>query len=365
MRPTDGLRCALMRGGTSRGAFLLASDLPADPAERDDLVLRVMGGPDALQVNGLGGGHPLTSKVAVVGPSASDDPDDAEVDYLFLQVVPDRYVVTSAQPCGNMLAGVGPFAIERGLVTATGDVTEVRVRTVNNGTLATLRVQTPGGTVTYDGDTEISGVPGGAAAVEVLLEPGRDRLLPTGNLVDVLAGVEVTCIDNGMPCVVVRAADLGVDGTEAPDELESDAALAERVAAIRAAALPVMGLDPDPEATSVPKVVLVAPPAAGGAIATRSFIPRRVHQSIGVVAAATVAAAVARPGTVAHPLAVLPSPGEPLRIEHPSGHLAIGLDLDSAGRVTRTSILRTARMIMDGVVHPAPAPHSTSHAKEH
>src|SRR5262245_6570627 len=163
-----GVRCAFMRGGTSRGAFLLAEDLPSDERERDDLVVRIMGGPDPLQVDGLGGGHPLTSKVAVVSLSAADD---ADVDYLFLQVVPDRQVVTSAQPCGNMLAGVGPFAIERGLVPAGNGVTEVRVRMVNTGTVATLRVQTPGGVLTYDGEAEISGVPGTAAPVEVLLEP--------------------------------------------------------------------------------------------------------------------------------------------------------------------------------------------------
>jgi 4-oxalomesaconate tautomerase len=340
-----------MRGGTSRGAFLLAEDLPADADERDDLVVRIMGGPDRLQVDGLGGGHPLTSKVAVVSPSPTDE---AEVDYLFLQVVPDRQVVTAAQPCGNMLAGVGPFAIERGLVPAADGVTEVTVRMVNTGTIATLRVQTPGGTVTYDGDTEIAGVPGTAAPVEVLLAPSANPLLPTGNLVDTLAGVEVTCIDNGMPCVLVRAADLGLDGAEPPERLEADAALTERIRAIRAEALTAMGLDPDPDATSVPKIVVVSAARDGGVLTTRSFIPVRVHQSIGVVAAATVAAGAALPGTVAHGLAKLPAAGDAMRIEHPTGFLAIGIETDPDGTVTRTAVVRTARMIMDGVVHPRP-----------
>ncbi|MDH2412555.1 PrpF domain-containing protein [Nocardioides sp. CER19] len=351
----SGLRCALMRGGTSRGAFLLADDLPVglsgDTVERDDLLLRIMGGPDALQVDGLGGGHPLTSKVAVVATSATEDVD---VDYLFLQVVPDLQVVTTAQPCGNMLAGVGPFAIERGLVQASGDVTEVRVRMVNTGTVATLRVQTPGGVVTYDGDTAISGVPGTAAPVEVVLAPSPHPLLPTGHLVDTLAGVEVTCIDNGMPCVLVRAADLGVDGTERPEQLEDDAALTERVRAIRAEALTAMGLDPNPDATSVPKIVLLSAPQDGGVLSTRSFIPVRVHRSIGVVAAATVAAGAAFPGTVAHDLAKLPPTGEPMRLEHPTGFLAVGVETDPHGHVTRTAVVRTARMILDGVVHPRP-----------
>jgi 4-oxalomesaconate tautomerase len=353
------LRCALMRGGTSRGAFLLADDLPADPGDRDELLLRIMGGPDALQVDGLGGGHPLTSKIAVVSPATGPD---ADVDYLFLQVVPDRPVVSTAQPCGNMLAGVGPFAIERGLVPAADGVTDVRVLMVNTGTIATLRVQTPGGAVTYEGDTAISGVPGTAAPVEVVLDPSPKPLLPTGNPVDTLAGVEVTCIDNGMPSVLVRAADLGYDGTEPPARLEEDAALNERIRAIRAEALPAMGLDPDPDATTIPKIVLVSAPRNGGVLTTRSFIPVRVHQSIGVLAAATVAGGAALPGTVAHGLAGLPPDGEPMRIEHPSGYLAIRLELGPDGGVARTAVVRTARMILDGVVHPGPprTPHGTT-----
>jgi 4-oxalomesaconate tautomerase len=346
---TASVRCALMRGGTSRGAFLLATDLPQDADERDDVVLRLMGGPDALQVDGLGGGHPLTSKVAVVSSSKADDVD---VDYLFLQVVPDEQVVTAGQPCGNMLAGVGPFALERGLVAADGDVTRVRVRMTNTGTVATLAVQTPGGVVTYDGDTEISGVPGSAAAVEVVLDPSRNPLLPTGRALDVLAGVEASCVDNGMPCVLVRASDLGLTGTESPAQLEADADLALRIRAIRDEAVVAMRLDP--QATSIPKITLVSPPRDGGVLTTRSFIPVRVHESIGVLAAATVAAAAALPGTVAHDLAALPGAGEPLRVEHPSGFLSIRLSLGPDGTVVSTSVVRTARMIMDGAAVPAP-----------
>ncbi|MEX0426118.1 4-oxalomesaconate tautomerase [Nocardioides sp. DS6] len=345
-----GVRAALMRGGTSKGALFLADDLPADAAARDDLLLRVMGSPDPRQIDGLGGAHPLTSKVGVISPSAQDGVD---VDYLFLQVVVDQPVVTDAQTCGNILAAVGPFALERGLVAAEDGVTEVRVRMVNTGGLATLRVQTPGAAVTYDGDTELSGVPGTAAPVEIVVEPSDTPLLPTGHLVDELAGVEATLIDNGMPSVVVRAEDLGVTGTETPAELEANDKLTARVREIRLAALPLMGLDPDPDATTVPKIVLVAPPAAGGTLATRSFIPVRVHQAVGVLGGASIAAAAALPGTVAHDLADHAG-GSRVRVEHPTGFLDLQITTEG-DRISRTAVVRTARMILDGTVYPGPA----------
>jgi 4-oxalomesaconate tautomerase len=356
----SGLPVALMRGGTSKGAVLLASDLPSDPAERDALLLRLMGSPDPRQIDGLGGGHPLTSKVAVVSPAADTASDTgADIDYLFLQVVVDQPVVSSSQTCGNMLAAVAPFAIDRGLLRAQDGVTVVRVRLVNTGAVATLRVCTPGGVVTYDGDAELSGVPRTAAPVEIDIEPSEQPLLPTGNVRDVLAGVEATCLDNGMPSVIVRAADLGVRGDEPPAELEADDELVARVRQIRAAAVAAMGLDPDLDATTVPKIVLVSPPREGGTIATRSFIPVRVHQAIGVLAAATVAAAVVLEGSVAAELAA-PIEGGRVRVEHPTGFLDLAVERDGEGEqngqagIARTTIVRTARLIMEGVVHPAP-----------
>ncbi|KQW46927.1 hypothetical protein ASC77_17170 [Nocardioides sp. Root1257] len=340
-----GVRCALMRGGTSKGAVFVADDLPSDPARRDALLLRIMGSPDARQIDGLGGAHPLTSKVAVVSPS--DDPD-VDVDYLFLQVAVDRPSVSASQTCGNMLAAVGPFAIERGLVPAADGSTEVRVRLANTGALATLRVRTPGGVVTYAGDTEVTGVPGTAAAVEVVAVPTGKPLFPTGHEQDHLADHDVTCVDNGMPCVVVRAEDLGVTGAESPADLEADDALLHAVRRIRAAAAEAMGLGSDLDSMTVPKIVLVAPPAAGGAVLTRSFIPERVHQAIGVLAAASVAAALRAGGSVAHGLADLPADGDPLRIEHPTGFLDVNVD------GAATSVVRTARLLMDGFVHPGP-----------
>jgi 4-oxalomesaconate tautomerase len=354
MTATAGVRCAFMRGGSSKGALLLAADLPAGRAERDELLLRIMGSPDPRQVDGLGGAHPLTSKVGVVSPSTEPD---VHVDYLFLQVKVDEPVVSSSQTCGNILAAVGPFAIERGLVAAGDATTDVRVRMVNTGGLATLRVRTPGGIVSYAGTAELSGVPGTAAPVEIVLEPSGSPLLPTGRVRDRLDGVEATCVDNGMPSVIVKAADLGCTGRETPEELEADPRLAERVRRIRAAAVHAMGLDPDLEASTVPKIVLVSSPSGAGVINTRCFIPVRVHQAIGVLAAASVAAAAALPGTVAHELAEPGSEDEPVRIEHPTGFLDVGVlrAREAEPGITRTVVVRTARMILDGTVYPGPA----------
>lgn len=283
---TEGVPCLLMRGGTSKGAYFLADDLPAEPALRDDLLLRIMGSPDERQIDGLGGAHPLTSKVAVISPSA--DPE-ADVDYLFLQVVLDRPEVSDRQNCGNILAGVGPFAVERGLVPAGEQETSVRIRMVNTGDHATATFPTPGGRVRYTGDAEISGVPGTAAPVVIEFPPGAGELLPTGKAADVIDGVEVTCVNNGMPTVLIPASSLEVTGYERPGDLEEDLALADRLHSIRLAAGRLMGLGDVSDAT-VPKLTLLAPPRDGGAVTTRTFIPVRCHPSIGVLGAASVAA---------------------------------------------------------------------------
>nr|WP_269475836.1 MULTISPECIES: 4-oxalomesaconate tautomerase [Streptomyces] len=345
----------MMRGGTSKGAYFLATDLPADPAARDELLLRVMGSPDERQIDGLGGAHPLTSKVAVVSPSA--DPC-ADVDYLFLQVAVDRPEVSARQNCGNILAGIGPFAVERGLVPAGEQETSVRIRMVNTGDLATATFPTPGGRVDYTGDAEISGVPGTAAPVVIEFPPGTGKLLPTGNVRDVLDGIPVTCVDNGMPTVLVQAADLEVTGYEAPKDLEEDAALADRLHELRLKAGHLMGLG-DFWDTTVPKLTLLAPPRHGGAVTTRTFIPVRCHTSIGVLGAASVAAGLRIEGGVGAELAQLPADGDRVRIEHPTGFLDIdsSLTTDSAGLPTarRTAVVRTARKIFDGTVFPRSA----------
>ncbi|MHB9864013.1 4-oxalomesaconate tautomerase [Streptomyces sp. YIM S03343] len=366
-RGSDGVPCLLMRGGTSKGAYFLAGDLPADPAARDELLLRVMGSPDERQIDGLGGAHPLTSKVAVVSPSAGPD---ADVDYLFLQVAVDRPEVSDRQSCGNILAGVGPFAVERGLVAAGQERTSVRIRMVNSGDLATATFPTPGGRVEYAGDTEIAGVPGTAAAVLIEFPPGSAPLLPTGHVRDEIDGVPVTCVDNGMPTVLIAAADLEVTGHEPPRELEEDTALAERLRNLRLAAGRLMGLG-DVTGTTVPKLTLLAPPRHGGAVTTRTFIPVRCHTSIGVLGAASVAAGLRIDGGVGSALAELPGTGDRIRIEHPTGFLDIDSSLGTAADglpvARRTAVVRTARKILDGTVFPravwgTPCPQSVGEA---
>ena len=348
----DGVRAMQMRGGTSKGLYFLADDLPADTAARDDLLLRVMGSPDPRQIDGVGGAHPLTSKVAVVSPSAVPGID---VDYLFLQVMVDKPIVTDKQNCGNILAGIGPFAVERGLLTAAGDQTRVRIRMVNTDGVVTATFPTPGGRPRYDGETAIDGVPGTAAAVVLEFEDssGSGGVFPTGNVTDVFGGIQVTCVDNGMPVVVVAAASFGKTGLESVAELEADEELNKRVQELRLEAGKAMGLG-DVSGTTVPKISLVAPPAHGGTISTRTFIPVRVHESIGVLGAVSVGTAVIVPGAVGHDLAVLDG-GPRLSIEHPSGALQVEAELDTSAsppRVVRSGVVRTARKLFDGTVFP-------------
>ena len=348
----DGVRAMQMRGGTSKGLYFLADDLPADVAERDDLLLRVMGSPDPRQIDGIGGAHPLTSKVAVVSRSAHPGID---VDYLFLQVMVDQPIVTDKQNCGNILAGIGPFAVERGLVAATGDVALVRIRMVNTNGIVTATIQTPGGRPRYDGSTAIDGVPGTAAAVVLDFEDSGTgaSVFPTGNVTDVFGGIPVTCVDNGMPVVVVAASSFGKTGYESIAELEGDTELNKRVQELRLEAGKAMGLG-DVSGTTVPKISLVAPPANGGTITTRTFIPVRVHQSIGVLGGVSVGTAIVIPGAIGHDLASFDG-GPRLSVEHPSGALQVEVELDTAvtpPKVIRSGVVRTARKLFDGTVFP-------------
>jgi len=340
-----------MRGGTSKGGFFLAADLPTDIAERDAFLLRVMGSPDPRQIDGMGGADPLTSKVAVVKKSARDGVD---VDYLFLQVFVDQAIVTDAQNCGNMLAGIAPFAVERGIVKATGDETKVSIFMENTGQIAIATIATPGGKPTYKGDAKIDGVPGSAAPIPIEFQDTAGSscgaLLPTGNAVDVIDGVEVTLIDNGMPVVVLRAADMGITGTETREELEANEALRKRIESIRLKAGPMMNLG-DVEKKSVPKMSMVSPATHGGAISTRTFIPHRLHASIGVLGAVSVATACLLPGSPAAAIAVVPQGRrKALSVEHPIGEMTCIMETDEAGAVNSAAILRTARKLFDGEV---------------
>jgi 4-oxalomesaconate tautomerase len=358
----DGIRCTVMRGGTSKGLYFLAAELPADTAARDELLLRIMGSPDARQIDGLGGAHPLTSKVAVVGPGADRQ---ADVEYLFLQVTVDEARVSDRQNCGNLLAGVGPFAIERGLVApspgADGTV-EIRIRLRNTGGLATATFPVDAdGRPRYDGVTAISGVPGTAAPIRLdfadVAGSSCGALLPTGNTVDDIGGLDATLIDNGMPVVVLRGSDLGVEGDETCVDLESNRGLRAVLEQVRLAAGPMMRLG-DVETATVPKLTLVAPPRAGGTLATRTFIPHRCHEAIGVLGAVGVATAALLPDGPAAEVAELDGRGngdDHVLLEHPTGTFEAAVTVtwaDDGPVVERAGIIRTARKLMDGVAFP-------------
>src|SRR5262249_27405397 len=345
----------LMRGGTSKGLYFNARDLPQSVGARDRVLLAAMGSPDVRQIDGVGGAHPLTSKVAVISPSRRAD---ADVDYLFLQVVVDKAEVSDSQNCGNILAGVGPWSIEHGLVRVTGDSTPVRIHMVNTGSIAVAHVPTPNGAVEYEGDARIDGVPGSAAAIPIdfldVAGSSCGQLFPTGSNIDRVDGIDVTCIDNGMPVVVMRAADLGCQGDETPEALEANAALKARIERIRLALGPRMNLG-DVTKKTVPKMCLVSPARHGGTINTRTFIPYRVHEAIGVLGAVSVATACLTPGSVAAQVADLTprSGAQRLEIEHPTGFFTVEMDVtvgESAVTVNRSALLRTARKLLEGQV---------------
>ncbi|MFE3598084.1 4-oxalomesaconate tautomerase [Streptomyces sp. NPDC059142] len=361
--------CWFLRGGTSRGPFFRSADLPADRAARDAVLLAAMGSPDPRQIDGLGGANPLTSKAGIVGPGSRPDVD---LDFTFAQLQPGSDLVDTTANCGNMLAAVVPFAVESGLLVPDGDLTTARVLTRNTGLVAEISIRTPsaepsedgipaGRYVAYAGDTAIDGVPGTASAVTIgfLDTEGSvcSALLPTGNVRDRVEApgvgpVDVTCIDNGQPLVIVNAADLGRTGHESAEALNADARLKERLEALRLVCGELMGLG-DVTAKNYPKMTLVSPPAHGGTITTRSFIPHVCHASIGVLAAVTAATACVLDGSVAAELADVP-PGDDVdvSVEHPSGEFTVrlGLSQDTPRRVERSALVRTARLIMAGDV---------------
>lgn len=348
----------LMRGGTSKGLYFVAGDLPRGDDVRDEVLLRLMGSPDQRQIDGLGGAHPLTSKVAIVGRSTDAA---ADVDYLFLQVGVDEPSVSDEQNCGNLLAGVGPFAVERGLIATSGNEARVRIRMLNTGSFATATFPVVDGLPWYAGETAISGVPGTGARIELdfadLAGGSCGALLPTGAVRDTFADVEVTCVDNGMPVVVLRAADVGVTGYESCAALEDDRPLRERLEKIRLEAGAAMQLGDVTDAT-VPKLTLIAAPRHGGTVSTRTFIPHRCHEAIGVLGAVSVATACLLPGSVATGLIDAGGDGSVV-LEHPTGELearvAVVVGPDDRPVVPRAGIVRTARKLMDGTAFPRPA----------
>ncbi|MDT0603883.1 4-oxalomesaconate tautomerase [Thalassotalea castellviae] len=345
------VRCMWMRGGTSKGAFFIADDLPTDIIERDKFLLKMMGSPDERQIDGIGGADPLTSKVAIIRKSTKKNVD---VDYLFLQVFVDKAVVTDAQNCGNILAGVAPFAIERDLISANDGETQVTIFMENTQQLATVKVATPKGIVNYQGEASIDGVPGTASAIPITFKDTMGSscgaLLPTGNQKDMIDGVTVTCIDNGMPVVVINALDMGISGNESREALEQNERLKKRLESIRLQAGKMMNLG-DVTHKSVPKMSMVSPAKHGGVIATRTFIPKRCHTSIGVLGAVSVATACILPQSTAFTIANLAEgQSKTMSIEHPTGEMTVILELNSQNEPINAAILRTARKLFDGYV---------------
>lgn len=346
--------CVLMRGGTSKGPFFLASDLPSDPERRDAVLIAAMGSPHEYQVDGIGGGNPLSSKVAII--SRSKHPE-ADVDYLFAQVLVNERLVDTKPNCGNMLVAVAPFAIEAGLVSATDPETVVRIHNVNTRSLVESIVQTPGGCVSYAGTTAIDGVPGTAAPVKLNFKSAAGavtgKLLPTGRPLDVIDGIEASCVDVAMPIVLMRADQYGRTGCETPAELDADRALLARMEAVRVKAGLLMGMG-DVSRSVVPKVALLAKPRHGGTITSRYFMPHSCHKAHAVTGTICVASACAIEGTVASRLAPLgKAPQGVVKIEHPSGTIDLDLDVDfRSGQaiMRRAALIRTSRCLLRGEV---------------
>ncbi|NDJ58801.1 4-oxalomesaconate tautomerase [Enterobacteriaceae bacterium 4M9] len=346
--------CVLMRGGTSKGPVILASDLPQNVRERDAVLLRLMGAGHELEIDGIGGGSPQTSKVAIVSPS---DSPDADVDYLFAQVMVNEQRVDTTPNCGNMLCAVGPFAIEKGLVKAQNPVTTVRIRNLNTGTRVEAEVQTPDYQVSYDGETQIDGVPGYAAPIGLtfLNSAGSKtgKLLPTGSVTDVIDGIEVTCIDMAMPMVLINAKHMGKTGGESPAQLEADRQFMGRLENIRRVAGAAMGLG-DVSSKVIPKPVLLSEAQKGGTIRVRYFMPHNCHKSLAITGSIGIATATLIDGSVAQKI-IADRPKDLytniINIEHPSGKISVSLlkegdDIEK----TRAAVIRTSRKLFEGVV---------------
>lgn len=343
------------RGGSSKGLFFKATDLPADEASRNEIILSAMEGVgqgDSRQIDGLGGGTSLTSKVAIV--SLSKD-KDAEIDYLFLQVVIGKGKISTMQTCGNILAGVVPFAVECGMIKANNPTTSARVNMVNTGGICEVAIQTPGGKVNYAGNAKVDGVPGTAAPIicNYLETEGSTcgSLLPTGNVKDFVDGIEVTCIDNGMPEVIIRASDLGITGYEMPIELDANEILKNKLESIRLQIGHKMNLG-DVKEKTVPKMCIISPPLNGGTVNTRTFIPHVCHEAIGVLGAVSTATACVLKGSVMDGIAIIYNKNN-LSIEHPTGEFTVCLNITSKNGnviINQAGVVRTARLLSKGEV---------------
>jgi 2-methylaconitate cis-trans-isomerase PrpF len=350
MRQTIKLPCVMMRGGTSRGPYFLASDLPSDIAQRDAILISVMGAGHHLEIDGIGGGNPVTSKVAIISPSQRAGID---VDYLFAQVSVKERLVDTSPNCGNMLAGVGPYAIEAGIVPATQDNTKLRIFNVNTGKVIEATIRTPKGKVIYSGEAAISGVPGTAAPILMtfLNSAGSKTgsLLPTGNTRDTFEGIEVSCVDAAMPVVLIRATDLGKTGYETPAELNADTAFLKRLETLRITAGTAMGITDVPDRV-IPKPILLAPGINGTVLTARYFMPHECHSALAITGSVALASACSVPGTIAAEMCGAVTLPATLGFSHTSGRLDVVVDKAPEDAELKVSVVRTARRLFEGFV---------------
>lgn len=343
-----------MRGGTSRGPYFNRADLPEDRDALSKILIQVIGAGNPRNIDGIGGGVAVTTKVAMLSPSSEDV---ADIDYFFAQVSVTEALVDYSPTCGNILVGVGPAAIEMGLVPITGETTTVRIRAVNTGALVSAVVQTPGGRVSYAGDTHVDGVPGTAAPVALnfldVVGSKSGSMFPTGQPVDVIDGVDVTCIDVAMPMMIARAADFGLTGYETQAELDANRDLFIQMEAIRLQAGTLMGFG-DVSASVVPKIGLIAAPRDGGHITARYFMPWEAHPTLAVTGSQCIAACALAQGTVAEGIARPVDKGPAvIGIEHPMGTMDVTVEFTRDGDVLTfisAGVVRTARLIARGEV---------------
>ncbi|MEX0317586.1 MAG: 4-oxalomesaconate tautomerase [Ruegeria sp.] len=343
-----------MRGGTSRGPYFRRGDLPEDRDQLAQVLLSALGSGHPLNIDGIGGGTAVTTKVAMLSESGDDW---ADVDYFFAQVSVEDRLVDFKPTCGNILSGVGPAALEMGLVQPQGNATEIRIRAVNTGARVLAKVQTPDGRLTYDGATEIAGVPGQAAPVRLnfmgVVGAATGAFLPTGNLRDTVDGIELTCMDVAMPMAIARAEAFGLTGYESADDLDGNSAFLDRMESVRVKAGALMGMG-DVSKSVTPKFGLLAPPRNGGTIATRYFMPWNTHPSMAVTGAQCLASCALTPGSVADGLLVRPevSPAQVV-LEHASGTIEVMVDFSTEGgfSLNNAGLVRTARKLADGHVY--------------
>ena len=343
-----------MRGGTSRGPYFKRSDLPEDPARLSEVLVTLIGSGSPLNIDGIGGGATVTTKVAML--SKSED-DWADIDYFFAQVSVEDHHVDYKPTCGNILSGVGPAALEMGMIAPGGDETIIKIRAVNTGARIVAKIQTPHGRVIYDGDRAIDGVPGTSAPIELqfrdVVGGVTGAFLPTSNLIDEIDGIPVTCMDVAMPMVIARAGDFNLTGYEKCSELDNNRSFFDRMESIRIQAGRLMGMG-DVAASVTPKFGLIAPPKSGGTISTRYFMPWKCHPTMAVTGSQCLATCLLTPGTVADGMVQL-SQENPVEItlEHASGQLSVIVDYkigESGFKLNSAGLIRTARKLAEGEV---------------